>query len=219
MQETQVECRVFRSVTFHCAKRAAWPDTGDAEAAGVRGHHRPYGKTVAKVTCCRSERMIQRRWYTRRLITLLLCFCTSAFAHASSYFGQITFGGLPVPGATITATQGTKTIAVTSDEGGVFHFDDLPDGQWKIEITMLCFQPIDADVTIAPKMSAAKYELQLLPTDQLQALAKAPPPQPNSPQPTLQAATEKKSENGSAQQAPPEIPKPPDDTNQQSSDG
>ena len=30
----------------------------------------------------------------------------------------------------------------------MFHFDDLPDGQWKIEITMLCFQTIDADVTI-----------------------------------------------------------------------
>ena len=117
--------------------------------------------------------MIQRRWYTRCLIALLLCLCTSAFAHASSYFGQISFGGLPVPGATITAIQGSTTIAVTSDEGGVFHFEDLPDGQWKIEITMPCFQPIDADVTIAPKMSAAKYELQLLPTDQLQALAKA----------------------------------------------
>jgi hypothetical protein len=163
--------------------------------------------------------MIQRRWYTRCLIALLLCLCTSAFAHASSYFGQITFGGLPVPGATITATQGSTTIAVTSDEGGVFHFDDLSDGQWKIEISMLCFQPIDADVTIAPKMAAAKYELQLLPTDQLQALAKALPPQPNSPQPALQAATEKKPENGATQQAPPEMPKPPDDTNQQSSDG
>jgi hypothetical protein len=163
--------------------------------------------------------MIKRRWSTRCLIALLLCLCMPASAHASSYFGQITFGGLPLPGATITATQGTKAISVTSDEGGVFHFDELPDGQWKIEITMLCFQTIDADVTIAPKMSGAKYELQLLPTDQLQALAKAPPPQPNSPKPTLQAATEKKSEKGSGQQTPLDMPKPPDDSNQQSTDG
>src|SRR5580700_5086898 len=163
--------------------------------------------------------MIQARWYTRSLIALLLCLCMTAFARASSYFGQITFGGLPVPGATITATQGSKTISVTSDEGGVFHFDDLPDGQWKIEVVMQCFQTIDADVTIAPNMSAAKWELKLLPSDQLQALAKAPPPQPKAPQPTLQAATEKKPESGATPQAPPEMPKPPDDASQQSSDG
>ena len=162
--------------------------------------------------------MILGRWYTRFLIVSLLCLCTSALARGSSYFGQITFGGLPVPGATVTATQGTKTFSVTSDEGGVFHFDDLPDGQWKIQITMLCFETIDADVTTTPNMSAAKYELKLLPSEQLQALAKASPPKPAALKPALQAATEKKSDGGAAQQTP-EMPKPPEDANQQSSDG
>ncbi len=156
------------------------------------------------------------RWFARCLIAMLLCLCTAASARASQYYGQITFGGLPVPGATITATQGSKTFSVTSDEGGVFHFDDLPDGQWKIQVAMLCFQPIDSDITVEPKMSAAKYEFKLLPADQLRALATAPPPQPIAPKPALQAATEKKLEAGAA---PPEMPKPPDDANQESSDG
>jgi Carboxypeptidase regulatory-like domain len=155
------------------------------------------------------------RWFTRCLIAVLLCLCTVPLARASEYFGQITFGGLPVPGATIIATQGSKTFNVTSDEGGVFRFDDLPDGQWKIQIKMLCFETVDADVTIAPKMSGAKYELMLLPADQLRTLATAPPPP--APKPALQVA-EKKPEN-SAVQAPQEMPKPPDDANQQSSDG
>ena len=163
--------------------------------------------------------MTQGRWCTRLLIAVLLCLCMESIARASEYFGQITFGGLPVPGATITATQGAKTVSVTSDEGGVFHFDDLSDGQWKIEVKMLCFETIDADVAIAPKVSSTKYELKLLPTDQLQALAKALPPQLATPKPALQAATEKKPENGAAPQTPSEMPKPPDDTNQQSSDG
>jgi len=163
--------------------------------------------------------MTQWRWFTRSLIAVLLCLSTSAFARASEYFGQITFGGLPVPGATITATQGTKTIRVTSDEGGVFRFDDLPDGQWKIEVKMLCFETIDADVTIASKMSATKYELKLLPADELRALATAPPPQLTAPKPALQAGVEKKPEAGGATQTPPEMPKPPEDANQQSSDG
>ena len=136
------------------------------------------------------------RRFARWLVAVLLCLSTVPLARASEYFGQITFGGLPVPGATIIATQGSKTFSVTSDEGGVFHFDDLPDGQWKIEVKMLCFETIDADVMIAPKMSAAKYELKLLPTDQLKALATAPPPQPTAPKPALQAATEKKPEAG-----------------------
>ena len=71
--------------------------------------------------------------------------------------------------------------------------------------------------TIAPKMAAAKYELKLLPADQLKALATAPPPQPTAPKPALQAATEKKHEGAAT--TPPEMPKPPDDANQQSSDG
>ncbi|MGA8741915.1 MAG: TonB-dependent receptor [Terracidiphilus sp.] len=162
--------------------------------------------------------MTQWRRFTRFLIALLLCLCASALARASVYFGEITFGGLPVPGVTITATQGSKTFSVTSDEGGVFHFDDLPDGQWKIEIAMQCFQTIDADVSIAPNMSAAKYELKLLSADQLKALATAPPPHSATPQPTLQTATEKP-ESGAGQQAPAEMPKPPEDANQQSSDG
>ena len=163
--------------------------------------------------------MTQWRRFTRCLIALLLCFCTSALARASAYFGEITFGGIPVPGVTITATQGSKTFSVTSDEGGVFHFDDLPDGQWKIEVAMQCFQAVDADVLIAPNMSAAKYELKLLPADQLKALATAPPLHPTTPHPTLQAATEKKPESGTGQQAPVEMPKPAEDANQQSSDG
>jgi hypothetical protein len=152
-------------------------------------------------------------------IALLLCLAASSLAHATSYFGAITFGGLPVPGVTITATQGSKTVSVISDEGGVFHFDDLSDGPWKIEVSMPCFQTIDADVTIAPNMAAAKYELKLLPADQLQALAKALPPQPAVPNPALQAATGKKPDTNATAQAPVELPKPPEENNQQSSDG
>ncbi len=146
--------------------------------------------------------------------------CACEVAGASEYYGQITFGGLPVPGATVTATQGAKIISVTSDEGGVFHFDDLSDGQWKIEVTMLCFETVDTDVTIAPKMPAAKYELKLLPTDQLQALAKALASSArNSKARTAGFRRKRSRKTAAAQQAPAEMPKPPDDANQQSSDG
>jgi trimeric autotransporter adhesin len=161
--------------------------------------------------------MTLQRWFAKLLIAVLLVLCTTPLSRASQYFGQISFGGLPVPGATITATQGDKTFSVTSDEGGVFHFADLPDGQWKIEVKMLCFETVASDVTVAPNLASAKFELKLLPADQLQALAKAAPPV--APQPVLKTATGKKPANSGAQQASPEMPKPPEDSNQQSSDG
>lgn len=162
--------------------------------------------------------MMQWRWFRCSLLVGLLLLSAVPLARASEYYGQVSFGGLPVPGATVIAIQGDKSISVTSDEGGVFHFADLPDGQWKIEVKMPCFETIDADLTIAPKMPAAKWELKLLPADQLQALAKAAPP-PAAAQPILKAPTEKKSETAATQQPQPEMPKPPDDSNQQSSDG
>lgn len=161
---------------------------------------------------------MQWPWLKRTLLTVLLCLCITPFAHASKYYGQVTFGGLPVPGVSVTATRDGKTISATSDEGGVFHFDDLTGGQWKIEVKMQCFETIDADVTIAPVMPAAKWELKLLPADQLQALAKAPPPIPVAP-PALKTADQQKPKTNAAQSQAPEMPKPPEDSNAQSSDG
>src|SRR3569833_1029107 len=94
-----------------------------------------------------------RRW-KRMLVALLLCVGAALSAGASPYYGQVTFGGLPVPGVTITATQGAKTFSVTSDDGGVFHFEDLPDGPWKIEVKMQCFETVDSDVVVAANMPA-----------------------------------------------------------------
>lgn len=151
----------------------------------------------------------------RWLLVVLLFFATLPLARASKYYGQVTFGGLPVPGVTVTATQNGKTSSVTSDEGGVFRFDDLPDGEWTIEVKMQCFETIHAAVAIVPNLPAAKWELKLLPADQLQALAKAPPPVTVAPK----AITERKPETSAAQQQAPEMPKPPEDNNAESSDG
>ncbi len=51
------------------------------------------------------------------LVTLLSCAATVA---ASEYRGVVTFGGLPLPGATITATQGTKKLTAVSDQDGAY---------------------------------------------------------------------------------------------------
>ncbi|MEI9978934.1 MAG: carboxypeptidase regulatory-like domain-containing protein [Edaphobacter sp.] len=94
------------------------------------------------------------------------------FAMASEYHGQVTFGGLPVPGATITATQGSRKFVAISDSQGSYSFADLADGTWKIEVEMQCFSTVEQAVTIVPNMPAAKWELKLLSLDQIVAQAK-----------------------------------------------
>jgi len=88
---------------------------------------------------------------------------------ASQYHGQVTFNGLPVPGATVTAIQGSKKIIVISDSQGLYSFPDLTDGTWRIEIEMLGFSTIEQEVAVSPNAPTAKWELKLLPLDQIKA--------------------------------------------------
>ena len=158
----------------------------------------------------------------RRTHPILMLICVFAFAvfpflaAASEYHGQVTFGGFPVPGATITATQGTKKFTTVTDQGGLYNFADLPDGAWKIEVEMQCFSTIPAEVNVRPQAPAAKWELTLLPLDQIIARSKLmelPPVQ----LPTLTAPAKKTAAQSSA--APVDIPKPPSETNEQAADG
>ncbi|MGD0630998.1 MAG: carboxypeptidase-like regulatory domain-containing protein, partial [Terracidiphilus sp.] len=148
----------------------------------------------------------------------LAILASSCLAAASEYHGQVTYGGLPVPGATITATQGAKKFTTTSDQGGVYNFDDLSDGRWKIVVEMQCFAKIEADVEVTPNMASAKFELTVLPMDELMArtkLAQVPP----VIQPTLVTPEVRKTDGSATANGAAEIPKAPDEQSQQANDG
>jgi len=99
------------------------------------------------------------------LAMLALC----GVAAASEYRGQVTFGRLPVPGATVKATQGTKQFSTTTDQDGLYSFPDLTDGAWTIEVEMTGFASLKQEVEIAPNAPPGKWELKLLPLDQIKA--------------------------------------------------
>jgi hypothetical protein len=161
----------------------------------------------------------------RQFVCALVWLACSALAAASPYRGVVTFGGLPLPGATVTATQGTTKLTAISDANGEFQFDDLGDGKWTIGIQMQLFAPVHADVTIAPNLPGAAYEMKLLDPTQIQASAQAaapaveaPTPAPTTAQaPQSQQPQAKKPAQNSGQTAQ-EIPKAPEE-NEQSADG
>ena len=114
---------------------------------------------------------------TRRLVRSLIAISLVVFnLMASEQHGVVTFGGLPVPGATVTATQGDKKRAVT-DANGAYSFPDLADGIWSIQVEMLGFSPMKDEMTAGSR--PATWELKMLPLDQIHAEAQlAAPPKP-----------------------------------------
>jgi hypothetical protein len=102
----------------------------------------------------------------------LLWLIATAIAYASEHHGQIVFNGHPVPGATVTATRGTKKLSTVSNTDGSYAFDDLADGPWKIDVEMPLFTPLHQDVTIAPNMPGILWQLKMLPLDQVIAETK-----------------------------------------------
>src|SRR5579863_6294027 len=104
---------------------------------------------------------------SQRVVHTFLLWCAFAFlavsnAFATEYHGQVTFNGLPLPGATLTATQGDKKLVAVSDSQGVYSFADLPDGTWSIDIQMTGFAELKQDVTIAVGAAPGAFELKLM---------------------------------------------------------
>ena len=135
----------------------------------------------------------------------LLLFCAIAWmsglslAMASEYHGQVTFGGLPLPGSTVTvtATQGEKTAVAITDTQGFYSFADLADGKWTITIEMTGFAPVKQEVTVAPNAAAGAFEMKLLTLEQMRAAAK-PVKEEAAPAASASAATAAESTNPAA---------------------
>ena len=99
---------------------------------------------------------------------------------AAEHHGIVKFGGLPLPGATVTLTQGDKKLTAVTDGQGTYSFADVPDGTWSLTVEMLCFSPIKQDVAIAPGAPSPEWEMKLQSFDEIKATA-PPPSQPTTP--------------------------------------
>ena len=153
------------------------------------------------------------RWVSgwRLLVCALVCLATAAAAHASEHHGQVTFNGLPVPGATITVTQGTTKFSTVSDTDGSYAFPDLADGPWKIDVEMPLFSPIHQDITISPNMPGIRCELKMLPLDQVIAQTKIVKPVKPETQATAATAPPTAAAKPGAKPGESEAPKPPEE--------
>jgi hypothetical protein len=95
--------------------------------------------------------------------------------------GQVMFGGVPVPGATVTATQADKKFVAITDQLGAYSFPDLAEGPFTVQVEMMGFSTVKQEITTP----TAALELKMLPMEEIHAevvhtAAPAPPPLPTT---------------------------------------
>ena len=132
-------------------------------------------------------------------------------AQSAALTGQITFGSLPLPGATVTAVGAGKEVVVTSDIDGGYRFSDLTDGAWTIRVEMLGFTPVSRELLL-PSSDPVMIEVTLLPFDEIARTAVRAPASPGSPRPggEFQRAQVNATRTAPAREAAPQMPLPPD---------
>jgi hypothetical protein len=108
---------------------------------------------------------------------------------ASQHQGVVKSGPLPIPGATVVATQGDKKLITTTDGNGSYSFADIPDGAWTMQVEMLGFEAGKRTVEVAPDSPSAQWDLRFQSESEIWA-SLAPKPAPAAPaaSPTAPAA-------------------------------
>src|SRR5260370_20210637 len=130
-----------------------------------------------------------RNHITNPFTSCCLACLARVMVQASEHHGVVKFAGLPVPGATITATMGDKKMVAVTGPDGLYSFPDLADGVWNLQVEMLCFSPLKMEVAVAPNSPSPQWELKLLPFDEIKAAAPPPAPKAAPPAATAPAST------------------------------
>src|SRR5690349_14046227 len=98
------------------------------------------------------------------ILARILAVCLVAgMAWSTEHHGQVQSGGLPVPGATVTAIQNDQKLVTTTDDQGRYEFANLPDGVWTIQVEMFGFAKLSREIGIAPEAASPDWQLRMAP--------------------------------------------------------
>ena len=120
-----------------------------------------------------------------KILVLLAVSLPVVFAQS----GTVKAGNQPIPGVTVRATQGERSLVTLTDDNGAFHFDGMTPGAWTIEADMFGFDHSRREVQVAATPTNLDLTLQLSARAVAPAQAPAPaqaarPSGPNVNKPT-----------------------------------
>src|SRR5688500_20334513 len=73
---------------------------------------------------------------------------TFGVAGAAEFGGTVQWNGLPVPGATVSATEGMRRLITVTDDEGKYTLDTLTPGTWGGEGEMLGVETATREVAV-----------------------------------------------------------------------
>ena len=132
------------------------------------------------------------------LIAVVMLVSAIRLFAGGEHSGQVTVGGVPVPGATVTATSGDKKLVTATNDQGIFSLPDATVGTWTLRVEMLGFEPLTRDITVTAEPQPSAWTLSLKPFEEITRGITIPPPAPPS-SPTSTASTN--GSNGSSSRA------------------
>ena len=137
-----------------------------------------------------------------KISTALLLVLLARPVFAGDHVGRVTLpNGVPVPGARVTATQGSNSLVTTTDSQGAYRFAGIADGSWNIQVEMIGLSPQRREVSVAPGAAVAQWQLAMLPFAEITKGVPIPPPTP--PQDLTRRAAPPRAEGRAGGAAPP----------------
>ena len=103
----------------------------------------------------------------KEFLSLLLVLLLALPVTAAEHHGTVKFGGLPVPGATVTASQGGKRVTTLTTDDGAYAFPELADGTWSMEVEMQLFSKAQRDVGVSAGAPGVDWDLKILSNEEL----------------------------------------------------
>lgn len=148
--------------------------------------------------------LFTRRW---RIGMQTACVCIVLAAQtvwAAEYHGRVRYGGVPVPGATVTLTLGSTELRTVTDSQGFYEFPNVAEGTWKISIELRGFALVSNAVTIGATNEQGEWTLQMLDLKHLLSMAQTEPDtttplKPREKEPLKQSAKSEKPEEPTPQ--------------------
>ena len=162
--------------------------------------------------------LITRHW---RIGVQIACVCLMLAGHtllAAEYHGRVRYGGVPVPGATVTLMQGSTELTTVTDSQGLYEFPKVAEGSWTVSIELRGFAPMRGTVTIGPTNDQSEWTLQMLELKDLLSMAQTEPAT-TSPLKTRVTNQPKGTAESDKPEEPTPQPPPPSEDAERAADG
>jgi hypothetical protein len=130
---------------------------------------------------------------------------------AAEYHGRVRYEGVPVPGATVTLTQGSTELSTVTDSQGLYEFAKIDEGSWKVSIELRGFAPLSGTVTIGATNDQGEWTLQMLDLKQLLSMAQKEPLTTAPLKPREKEQPKETAKDEKPQEPVPQPPQPNDD--------